>query len=131
MSTCVVYKPSKCYPPQTATAELWFDTIALKAGPKNFLDDQQLQALVDHPDYPRYRAWDAIEIMAPETPAPELPAIDGKTTYPSNLSGLSVDKAEHIVNACDDLIVLRTWFDAETRKTLREILTRRISEIVE
>lgn len=130
MSTCVVYKPSKCYPPQAATAEVWFDNVILRPGAGNFLNDSQLDTLISHPDFPRYEAWDALEVVTPDTPAPELPTVAGAATYPASLGGISVDKAEDIVNACDDVAVLRAWFDAETRKTLREILTRRISEIV-
>lgn len=130
MSTCVVYKPSKCYPPQAATAEVWFDSIILKAGSGNFLNDGQLEQLMDHPDFVRYDTWGAIEVVTPDTPAPDLPVVQGQPTYPANLSGISVEKAEDIVNACDDVAVLRAWFDAETRKTLREILTRRIQEII-
>ena len=130
MSTCIVYKPSKTYPPQAATAEVWFDNLVLKPGSRNFLSDSQLAELQAHPDYARYQGWGAIEVISPELATPELPITDRGTAYPSNLSGISVEKAEDIVNACDDLAVLRAWFDAETRKTLREILTRRIEEIV-
>lgn len=131
MTTCVVYKPTACFPPKGVASEVFFDSLCLKAGAKNYLTDDELERLISHDDYPRYEAWGAIEVIQPEQEAPELAPAPGQPIYPANLSGISVEKAEDIVNGCDDVVVLRAWFDAETRKTLREILTRRIEEILE
>lgn len=130
MTTCVVYKPTACFPPKGVASEVYFDSLRIQAGPKNYLDDADLERLISHPDYPQYEAWGAIEVIQPDQePAPA--PVPGQPVYPANLSGISVEKAENVVNGCDDVTVLRAWFDSETRKTLREIITRRIEEIIE
>lgn len=123
--TPVTYKPGRCSPPRGPSSQLLFDNITLQAGPRNYLSDDDLSRLMDHPDFARYEAIGAIEIQGAAEAVPTTPGNE----YPANLSTLKTEAAEDLINATDDLEVLRTWFDAETRKGVREILSRRMREI--
>ncbi|HEY9737479.1 MAG TPA: hypothetical protein V6D06_14395 [Trichocoleus sp.] len=125
-TTTVIFKPSRTVPPMGRNARLSFDGLTLRAGPKNFLGPADIAKLTKHPDFARYAVLGAIEIV--ESGA-AIAAVPGKPAYPEKLDKLNVEQAEDMINACDELEVLRRWLGVETRKGLREILNRRIAEV--
>lgn len=124
MSESVIFKPAKCYPPMAPTARLWFDRVRLKAG-VNHLNDKDFQTLTTHPDYQGYADRGAVVAMEPEAVVKDIPLSD----TPANLGAYNVGEAEDIINATEDIDVLKRWLSAETRKTTRDDLIRQIKDL--
>lgn len=124
MSKSVIFKPAKCYPPMSKSAPLGFDRVRLKAG-VNHLNAKDFQILINHPDYQSYADRGAVVAMEPEKVVEDIPLSD----TPANLGAYNVGEAEDIVNATEDIDVLKRWLSAETRKTTRDDLIRQIKDL--
>lgn len=117
----VLFKPQNCYPPSSNAH--YFDGLKLIPGSGNHLTAEQVTTLLAHPDYPRYRDWGAIEVLG-ETAAtiPTEPA-------PKSITNLSADDAEKAIEGCFEVATLREWYEAETRRPVRQQIQRRIKAI--
>ncbi len=115
----IIFRPHKCYPPSNAAH--YFDSLRLEPGSKQYSENDVAQLLA-HPDYPRYQAWDAIEILEPK--------VEIQTEQPSSgLSIYSADQAEKVIQSCHDLATLQGWLKDEKRTTVRQTINRRIAAI--
>lgn len=123
MPKTVIFSPHRVYPP-SKTAH-YFNNLRLAPGSQVYSDDD-VAALLAHPDYPRYKAWDAIAILEPQSEVVITPQQPG-----NSLSTYSVDDAETIVLNCHDAAQLQEWLKDEKRATLRQIINRRIKAIAE
>lgn len=121
-TTTVLFSPQKCFPP--ANAAHFFDSIKLVPGSSNQFTPEQLTTLTEHPDYPRYKAWGAIEILGATPQTIEKPATVG-----GDLSALSPEDAEKAIEGSHDVATLNAWYAAETRRLVRQQIQRRIKTI--
>ena len=120
----VIYKPKNCVPQRLGN--IIFDSVELKPG-ANMLTDKDYGRLSKHPDFEKYKTLKALVVQEPKEEVEPVPL----TSIPQNLSGYNVEEAEDIIDNTHDVDVLQRWLTAETRKTTRTDLERRIKDIQE
>ena len=118
----LLFNPQKCFPP-TKGAHC-FDGLTLTPGASQWAEDD-LETLLNHPDFARYDAWGAVEILG-ET-AEIVPSEE--TTGLADLSGMNGDDAEKLIEATHDTDALKAWLEKETRRTVRQFIQRRLTAI--
>lgn len=129
MTKIVVFRPENCSPPRAAKATLNLDAypwrIIFSPG-NNSVSDENIAKLQEHLDFGRYQTLGALTIKdAVETVASD------STTAPDNLSHLNTDEAEDLIDETSNVELLQKWLKAETRKTTRADLDRRIAALTE
>lgn len=126
----VLYRPESCSPPRAATSQLnlaSFPTrVILKPG-KNSVSDEVAARIEAHPSFAKYKDQEALAISDP----PVEPSPSDSTTAPENLSHLNTDEAGSLIDKTENIELLQKWLKAETRKTTRGDLDRRIKELTE
>lgn len=128
MTKIVVYRPEACIPPRGAKSVLKLDNhpwrLTLNPG-SNSISDENAKKLEAHPDFARYSDRGALAI----NDAPESTSPSDSTTAPDNLSQLNTDEAGELIDKTDNVELLQKWLKAETRKTTRGDLERRIEAL--
>lgn len=130
MSKIVVYRPEGCRPPRASNSVLKIDAypwrLSLNPG-NNLVSDEDAQKLENHSDFDKYQGWGALTIKD----GPKEPSASDSTTAPDNLSHLNTDEAQDLIDKTDNVDLLRKWLAAESRKTTRGDLERRIKALTE
>ena len=124
MSKIVILKNANLFPPRKREARLNLDRVSLKDG-SNFLSDEQFNKVSRHPLYQALVERKALVVQEPQSEVEPVPLSE----VPANLSGYNVEEADDIIDNTYDLDVLKRWLSAETRKTTRDDLNRRIKDI--
>ncbi|MEO1390980.1 MAG: hypothetical protein AAFV85_26915 [Cyanobacteria bacterium J06634_6] len=124
----VVFRPEACSPPRGSRSVLKLDTgrwrLTLTPG-DNSISDDDADKLQKHSDFARYNEQGAIAVKdAKGSPSPS-----DSTTAPVSLSHLNTDEAEALIGKTDNVELLQKWLKAETRKTTRGDLDRRIEQL--
>lgn len=130
MTKIVVYRPEACSPPRGRNSVLKIDDypwrVSFNPG-DNSVPDEDAERLAEHPDFKRYEAHGGLTIKD----APEESSPSDSSTAPENLSQLNTDEAEGLIGKTDNVGLLQKWLAAETRKTTRADLERRINALTE
>lgn len=82
---------------------------------------------LNHPDMPKYLYWGAIEVL--EEAANETVEL-GKHSALPNLTAYNTEDAEKIIleTTANDADLLKKWLEAETRRGVRQAISRRLNE---
>jgi hypothetical protein len=118
----LLFNPQKCFPP-TKGAHC-FDGLTLTPGASQWAEDD-LETLLNHPDFARYDAWGAVEILG-ETAEIVEPK---DTTGLADLSGMGQDDIEKLLELTHDVETLKAWLEKETRRPVRSLINRRLTAI--
>lgn len=118
----LLFNPQKCFPP-TKGAHC-FDGLILTPGASQWAEDD-LETLLNHPDFARYDAWGAVEILG-ETAEIVEPK---DTTGLADLSGMGQDDIEKLLELTHDVETLKAWLEKETRRPVRSLINRRLTAI--
>lgn len=126
--TTVLFAPSKCLPPRRGAVNL--DGIKLAPGAPTHLSEDELAKLKAHPSFARYEKWGAVQILGTESTKPptDTSKLENLSTF--DIKGGDGEKgAEDIVAATTDVALLNKWLKAETRTTLKKIISDRVKEL--
>jgi uncharacterized protein YifN (PemK superfamily) len=124
MPQIVMFKPGNCYPPLQDHVEIGFDRLRLKPG-TNHLSDAEFAALSNHPDYPSYAARKALVVHSTQ----ELVDVIPLSEVPADLSAYNVEEAGDIIDGTHDLDVLKRWYSADARVTVKKAITQRTKDL--
>jgi hypothetical protein len=109
--------------------ELSFDGIRIRPGINYQLTQTQVEALLGHPDFPRY-IGKGIEVKEAELSNAE--EIDPTANADKDdLSAFRLDQIDDIVRATYDIAILKKWLSTERRVKARREIENRITAISE
>ncbi|MBP0006221.1 MAG: hypothetical protein J7642_21305 [Cyanobacteria bacterium SBC] len=118
----LIYRPEKEVPPGRTRARS-FDGLRLQPG-TNKVSIEAFSRLESHSGFKRCQTWGAVTVLRA---AEKSGGVDSTET--SDLDGYNTDETAQIVAATDNLKLLEQWRESETRKTVKNQISRRIAEI--
>lgn len=125
MADVLIFNPERCQPAMNPGATMSLDEVQLSAG-TNELTSEQMQKVQQHPDYARFEKLRAIELVEKSEivdPLANSEIID--------LSGYSIEAAQSIINATNNVETLDSWLKNESRAKVRSTIATRIAQLKE
>ena len=113
---------------QTKTGTLSFDHVMVLPGVNHQLSQEQVEKLLQHPDFSRFIGKGINVIEADPETQPELVKPDANGEL-GDLSAFPVTKTDDIINGTYAIAILERWLLSEQRATVRRQLSARITAI--
>ena len=113
----VIFYPEKQDPPRAGA--LYLDSIALIPGNNEVPDE-----VTKHRAWAKLLKLGAVKVVKAIAPETEQPKQDG-----IRITDLAIDEAKPVIEAETNLILLREWMELDSRKGIKDLISRQIKTL--